>query len=678
MSKRIRRSALALAVELALPLVALAQSPAPVTPTLQEVVVTGAAMSTPLVVETDLKVPRQPLPAHDGADYLKTIPGFSVIRKGGTDGDPTFRGMAASRLNILVDGQNILGGCNFRMDAPTAYIFPEAYDKLTVIKGPQSVQHGAGNSAGVVLFEREFQRFDKPGYRLHGSLTGASFGRHDEVLDATLGNPDFYGQLTATNSQSGDYKDGDGRAVPSRYKRYSLNGAVGWTPDANTRLELSGTHSDGYARYADRGMDGTKFLREGLALAFTRKNLSPLVEKLEAQLYGNQVDHIMDDQELRTPGMMGYANLKRETSGGKLALTLRLAAPTRAVVGLDTQSNEHTSRSAPASGVYGAWTNDASFRQVGLFGEVTHLLAPGSNLVGGLRVDAWKAKDERQRIAGMMMSSANPTAGKTRDDTLKSGFVRLEQAVGDAGAKAYAGLGHTERFPDYWEMIAKESATTKSAFDIQPERTNQLDAGLLWQAGGANLSASIFYNRVSDYILVDYSNAMKANGISRNIDATTYGGELGVGYAFNPLWKLNGSLAYVHGSNRTDGTALAQLPPLDSRISLSYDNKVWSAGALLRLVAAQKRYDLNKGNIVGKDLGPTSGFAVFSINAGWRPSKSTLISAGIDNLFDRNYAEFVSRAAGNGMGGVIPGYVQTLRVNEPGRTAWLKATVSFD
>lgn len=68
---------------------------------LDEIVVTASKMQEPLKVETNPKAPRQPIPAHDGADYLKTIPGFSVIRKGGTDGDPMLRGMGGSRLNIL-------------------------------------------------------------------------------------------------------------------------------------------------------------------------------------------------------------------------------------------------------------------------------------------------------------------------------------------------------------------------------------------------------------------------------------------------------------------------------------------------------------------------------------------------------------------------------------------------
>jgi iron complex outermembrane receptor protein len=248
---------------------------------LQVVVVTATAENSPLVVETDTKSPRQPLPAHDGADFLKTIAGFAVTRKSGTDGDPMFRGMPGSRLNILVDGANILGGCNFRMDAPTAYIFPEAYDVLTVIKGPQSVRHGPGTSAATVLFERKIERFDRAGYRVQGSVVGASAGRHDEIGDLRLGRPGGYLQLTATNSQSDDYEDGDGLAVHSAYRRYSVNGAAAWTPDEHTRLELAAAHSDGHAAYADRAMDGTQFLRQGFDLVFERNGLPGFLQALE-------------------------------------------------------------------------------------------------------------------------------------------------------------------------------------------------------------------------------------------------------------------------------------------------------------------------------------------------------------------------------------------------------------
>ncbi len=57
---------------------------------LNDVVVTAAPMTTPTTIELDPKVPRQPLPAHDGADFLKSVPGFSIMRKAGTDGELPF------------------------------------------------------------------------------------------------------------------------------------------------------------------------------------------------------------------------------------------------------------------------------------------------------------------------------------------------------------------------------------------------------------------------------------------------------------------------------------------------------------------------------------------------------------------------------------------------------------
>jgi len=198
---------------------------------IEHIVITGEAPEKPGVVVTDPKAARQPLPAHDGADYLKTIAGFSVTRKGGTDGDATFRGMAGSRLGILVDGENILGGCNYRMDAPTAYIYPELHDQMTVIKGPQSVRYGAGHSAATVLFERSPERFDKAGYRLHSSLLGASFGRFDQLIDGTLGSQTGYLRLGGSQSRASDYQDGNGDAVHSNYHRYSGQLAVGVYPN---------------------------------------------------------------------------------------------------------------------------------------------------------------------------------------------------------------------------------------------------------------------------------------------------------------------------------------------------------------------------------------------------------------------------------------------------------------
>jgi iron complex outermembrane receptor protein len=658
---------------------------------LEEVVVTAPMMLEPLVVTTDPKAPRQPVPAHDGADYLKTIPGFSVIRKGGTDGDPVLRGMAGSRLNILLDGEQILGGCGNRMDPPTAYVFPESYDKITVLKGPQTVLYGPGNSAGTVLFERTIKRFDQPGWKFNGSLAAGSFGRNDQVADIRAGTPDYYVQGTATRSDANDYQDGSGKAVHSAFTRWSTNGAIGWTPDNDTRLELTGTHSDGQAAYADRTMDGVKFSRDNVGLKFEKNKISPLVEKVEAQAFYNYVDHVMDNYSLRpVSGNKMVSNPDRETVGGRAAVGLRLAEATKATLGVDYQTNQHTLRST-MNQVMTPYENkaraeDANFRNYGLFGELTHYMGERDKLIAGLRADNWRAQDKRATLTIGMATPVNPTAGHERTETLTSGFGRYEHDLAGTPATLYAGLGHTERFPDYWELISatKESATTLSAFDSRPEKTNQLDVGVVYNSGKLTASVSGFYSKIDDYLMVQ-SNYVKpalmgpgtrTTTIVRNVDATTWGGEAGLSYALSSNWKTDATLAYVRGDNDTDGTALAQLPPLEGRLGLTYDNKVWTVGSLLRLVSEQSRFDANKGNIVGQDIGRTPGFAVFSLNGGYRPKKGTLISGGIDNLFDKTYAEHISRT-GSPTGG-IAGFDQTTRVNEPGRNLWVKLNIALD
>lgn len=684
--------ALALAMATAFPLTAQSQE---ALDSITPIVVTAPSMTAPLEVSFDPRAPQQPLPANDGASLLKSIPGMSVIRKGGTDGDPMFRGMAASRLNILLDGEQILGGCGMRMDPPTAYVFPDTYDKVTLLKGPQSVRYGPGASAGTVLFERQPTYFAQPAWQLQGALTGASFDRHEEFLDIKGGNSLGYVQGIVTSAHSDAYKDGNGSTVHSRYKRHSATAILGWTPDRDTRLELSAIRSDGEAAYADRGMDGTKFERSNYGLKFDKANMGGLLDKVEAQAYYNYVDHVMDNYKLRQrpAGTMAMAsNPDRKTTGGRLAFTLLPGSHTQLVLGADWQKNIHTLRKSGMGGDFvnsyknQARAEDASFNQYGLFGELTQQLTGASRIVAGLRSDQWEAHDKRPSIAVGMANRPNPTVGQKRDKALSSGFARYEHELSPAST-AYVGLGHTERAPDYWELFNKEAAdrnnsTSLSAFaQIKPEKTNQLDAGITWKSGPLQSFVSAFYSKVDDYILVQ-SNYLKpalmgpgsrGSTIVRNIDATTWGGEAGLQYAFNRNWKGMASIAYVRGENDTDAHALGQIPPLEGRFGLDWDNGQWSAGTLLRVVARQDRFALNEGNIVGQDQGETGGFAVFSVNGGYRWSKGTRITFGVDNLFDKTYAESISRA-----GAMIAGYDQTTRVNEPGRTVWLKAQIALD
>ncbi len=651
------------------------------------VVVTAPSMSKPLVVETDPRAPRQPIPAHDGADYLKAIPGFSVIRKGGSDGDPVFRGMSGSRLNILMDGQQILGGCGGRMDPPTAYIFPATYERITVLKGPQSVLYGADASAGTVQFERGMKRAERAGVALYTSLTAGSYGRHDEFVDARASIPNGYVQAIATRSHADDYKDGNGDAVHSQYTRWSSTAALGWTPNIDTSLEFSLAKSDGRAAYADRVMDGPQFARDNFDVKFDRRRVSSLVERIEAQSYYNYIDHVMDNYSLRPPGTVFSAmNPDRRTMGGRFAVTLAPIRRTSIIIGTDTQQNVHRGRNAMMKASAAAATQaylsaprveDMRFTQTGIFMEATNFLSRRSRLIGGFRTDWHKASDSRMCVNSTMCPGASPlknnTQGATDRKVLASGFGRFELDIKGGAGTLYAGLGHAQRFPDYWERSKQDPVTLQSAFlTTRPEKTTQVDAGTVWRQKAWTGSLSAFYGKVHDYILIRWN---PTPSLTRNIDATTMGAEADIAYSILRNLKADATLAFVHANNDSDHKPLAQQPPLEARVGLTYDNNSYSFGALTRLVGRQDRVDVGSGNIVvnGMDLGPTPGFSIFSLNGGYRLKKVLLITGGIDNLLNKAYAEHLNKG-----GVLVPGFVPMTRINEPGRTFWLKANFSME
>ena len=63
------------------------------TVTLSPVTVTGTQQEKANRVTFNPKAALQPLPAGDGADLLQSVPNMSIIRKGGSSGDPLFRGL---------------------------------------------------------------------------------------------------------------------------------------------------------------------------------------------------------------------------------------------------------------------------------------------------------------------------------------------------------------------------------------------------------------------------------------------------------------------------------------------------------------------------------------------------------------------------------------------------------
>lgn len=645
---------------------------------LEHVVVTAAPVS-PLTFEVDTKLPRQPVPASDGADYLKTVPGFNAIRNGGTNGDPVLRGMHGSRLNILTNEGSMPGGCPARMDNPLSYVSPENFDRLIVIKGPQSVQWGPGASAGTIRFDRIGKRMIDTSFEGSGSLMAGSFARRDAQVDLAFGNRDVFLRTTANHAQADDYTDGNGDIVPSAWKKWNADVSLGYTPDDDTVVQLNAGTGDGEAKYAGRGMDGSQFKREHLSLQARTVNRPGVLSGYEASLYYNRADHIMDNYSLRTPNPMSmmampmYSNVDRTTTGGRAALTWQLGT-VELITGADTSRSVHRSRSgSPALAPEQLpWVEDARIGDTGVFLEGVWKMHGNVQLAFGARGDRATVQDRRPKTDGMM-PRPNPTFGQERSEDLASGFLRIEHSL-SSNLQWYAGLGHVERMPDYWELFSASvgPAGSVNAFSaLRPEKTTQWDIGFAYRTKTVELWANGYLGRVQDYIqFTNLPMGMMSGARADNIHARIRGLEAGGSWRFAPNWKTESSLAYAWGENQDAHRPLGQVTPLEARASVAYETRKWGVSVLGRGVRGQDRIAPGQGNVVGRDIEGSRGFSTWAVNASWHFTPKWMLSAGIDNLFNRLYSEHLNRT-----GSVDFGYpADPVRINEPGRTVWLKLT----
>ena len=618
-----------------------------------------------LIVHADPKQPTQPIPAVDGAAYLQSIVGFNQIKNGGANGDVTFRGMFGSRIKILTDGTENLGACPSRMDNPASYVSPESYDKITVVKGPQTVQYAHTGSAATVIFEREPEQLTsaKP-YRGQASVMLGSYGRLDQNVEAAVGDETKYARLNANRSIADSYQDGAGNTVPSDWEKWNADLALGWTPNEDTWVELKGGKSDGEAVYAGRPMDGSKFARESLGLHVEKKNIGDVIKKVEAQVDYSYNDHVMDNFSLRKfnpadgMSMPMASNVARRTLNARVAMTQDWGK-LQLISGIDSQKNEHTKRSGSLMSPYQnkARVGDMDFESYGAFGELSYAFNDQHKLVTGARVDQAKID--------------NLATDTERKETLPSGFVRIESELAEH-VKTYAGLGYVERVPDYWELFSTkyhQSAGTTFA-DLENEKTAQFDAGYQYEQGAFKSWASVYAGLIQDYILVAYTptgSMGRLEAKSRNIDATIAGAEAGVAYQLTDQIQADISAMYAWGENITDHTALPQIAPLEGRFNLRYVQEKYNLGLLWRVVAAQDRTSYREGNIIGYDLEESKGFGTLSLNGTYNIQKDLDLSVGIDNVLNKNYAEHLNKLGSSGFG-----YAATEQFNNIGRNYWAR------
>ena len=637
-------------------------------------------------------------PHADGGDFLRNVTGVSGTRMGGHGIDPIIRGQSQTRLNILLDGAYVHGGCPNRMDPPTAYSPMETYDSVTVIKGSQTVIYGGGGSGGTAIFERITPRLEEDEkYRANVEAGYRSNGDAKEIAaDVTGGNTQGFIRGIASYADADNYEDGDGNEVRSAYTVASGNIIAGFTPDDATRVELGieKTREDDVL-FEGAKMDSPWTENDTYRLKYIRDDQTGPFAAMKAEFYSSNVEHLMDNYSLRpNTGTWAKAPSTSDTMGGRITTELDTGG-SNWTLGFDYQKNERDaekyvgpSGSDPSNLQSIMWPG-AELAQTGIFAEVYRPVSTEGAVKLGMRYDYVDASISRGNDT---TSTLTPNElytmfyERTSESTTENnvgGFLRYEHEVGSNDSMVYASVSRSVRTADATERFLANNMNGMMMSWVgnnmlEPEKHHQAEVGISWHAKGWNNKFSLYYNSVSDYILIDKARMqdgiLVGNGtatIYRNIDARLYGFEWEGDTAITDTITGRATLAYVNATNTTDDRPLAQTPPLEATVALDYKVAMWGVGGQVRAQAKQTRADLDNGS--GVDIQETPGWAVLDLYGHVNLGKQAVLKLGIDNVFDKTYAYHVNREGIDPLSGSTTGSL----VNEPGRSVWVKAAIDF-
>jgi hemoglobin/transferrin/lactoferrin receptor protein len=209
--------------------------------------------------------------------------------------------------------------------------------------------------------------------------------------------------------------------------------------------------------------------------------------------------------------------------------------------------------------------------------------------------------------------------------------------------------------------------------DLEPEKSTQFEIGTRYSGAGLgtgdvmNFSANAYYADVEDFIdqtvtFIDFGTAAPGPGgvlvggttTSTNVDARLWGLEAAVDYDAG-FWF--GGLALTVPRGETDGGAPLGSIPQDRLTVMAglRPGSAWEVGGSATFAAAQ--------DDVPEESLPGEAFTVVNLYASWQPQapqfEGAVLRAGIDNLFDEEYAIYP-----NGL-------------NQPGRTFKITAAITF-
>ena len=609
--------------------------------------------------------PAQQASTADTASLLNQVAGSSVVRNGPLTGIAELRGLMGDNVNVQVNGMTLTPACPNHMDPPLHYITPQTLGTLTVYPGIAPVSVGGDHIGGAIVAESAPPQFGTgSGLSMHGRVNASADSSNrgsSLLLGATAANDRISLGYTGQWLNGGNLRWPGGTVADTGYHALNHDLSLGLKLPADGLLQLDASqHHTRNAGTPALPMDMVDDKADSYSARYTGKLGAGTVA---VKAYHHRIDHLMDNYSLRPVMRGGMAMQAPATStdqGAAVDYTLPDGANTWRT-GLSWHGNDFQAYSLAASGNPMSKRDNitpATRRHLGAYGEWERAWTPQWDTRLGLRADQIKT-DAAPVTALGMTPNAMSLADQARFNSAQRAFtdnnwdVVLQTRFKAAEHLTYtAGIARKMQSPSLLQRYLWSPANASAGMAdgrtylgnlaLKPQVADTIDLGADWRGSGWRVAPSVYYSRVHDYIQGTPIARKDAAGLPvlqyNNVQAELYGFDMNWALAVGlPQGvSLDGVVSYVRGKRTDVADNLYRIAPLRATTNLRYATGPWSAN--LQWVLAAKQTEVSAYN--GEK--PTGGWGVLNLHGTWQASSALQLTAGLNNLFDKNYADALS------------------------------------
>ncbi|ACJ27005.1 Outer membrane receptor protein, mostly Fe transport [Shewanella piezotolerans WP3] len=556
-------------------------------------------------------------PIQKVSDALLYTPGVTLNGQGGLWQSYNIRGLSRWRIKSLIDGINI--NTDRRAGNSLSFIDPNLLSSIDVISGPSSIYYGSGAIGGVINsnLKRSNTGYLNAGYQ--------SFGNENSIALTAPINNDLYTGFAYREAEN----DNNQQQQPllSKFEQYS--GFISYHTDISEDLQLETSLIGSYGD--DIGKTNNQYPESRVSLYPFEKHLlgKVTVSALENWALGGYFHH--QDWQSDTLRVEKRRNINDYGSfdWGLYAQQHWRLNLINGRIGIDSDNRSNV---------------EITEQQYTTSDELqwSKTILEGDEYRGAIYADANVTLAKINVTTGARIEYIEQTNQVSISDQFATGFVKLSTALNDS-SDIVLDLGTGFRFPTLTERFFNGS-TARAQFigneELKPEESQNVLISYQLSSELLTFNLNGFYNHIDNYI---EKVALDPNTLTyRNeTNAEIYGGEIELNSQITDHFSINWIYQYTVGQN-ADGLPLADIPPAESRLLLTWAEDDWQ-------VATFYRYRTSFSEPASGEQ-PLESAHIVDLSGHYWISDSFKLTASISNISSEEYL-----ATSDDMANIMPG-----------------------